>query len=36
LHIQITQLKLQENKKMVWLLDCWSVHKNHEFLDWMK
>jgi hypothetical protein len=21
---------------MVWLLDCWSVHKNKEFLDWMR
>jgi hypothetical protein len=21
---------------MVWLLDCWSIHKSNEFLDWMK
>jgi len=23
LHIQITQLRLQENQKIVWLFDCW-------------
>jgi hypothetical protein len=21
---------------MVWLLDCWYIHKSKEFLDWMK
>jgi hypothetical protein len=21
---------------MVWLLDCWYVHKGCDFLDWMK
>jgi hypothetical protein len=25
---QIELLKLQTHKKLVWLLDCWSVHKN--------
>jgi hypothetical protein len=22
--------------KMVWLLDCWSMNKGCDFLDWMK
>jgi hypothetical protein len=33
LHIQICHLGLQESQKMVWLLDCWSMHKGHGFLD---
>jgi len=36
LHSQIKQLGLPKHKKMVWLLDCWFVHKSKEFLDWMK
>jgi len=34
LHIQISQLRSQENQRMAWLLDYWFVHKSHEFLDW--
>jgi hypothetical protein len=36
LHTQICHLGLQESQKMVWLLDCWSMHKGHGFLDYMK
>jgi hypothetical protein len=36
LHIQISQLRSQEIQRMAWLLYYWSVHKSHEFLDWMK
>jgi hypothetical protein len=21
---------------MIWLMDCWSIHKSKEFLNWMK
>lgn len=30
------ELQLPPNQKMVWLLDCWSVHKSQAFLTWMK
>jgi len=33
LHSQLEQLTLPKQHKMIWLLDCWSVHKNNEFLD---
>jgi hypothetical protein len=33
LHKQIQQLDLQANQKLVWLIDCWSVHKNKEFFN---
>jgi hypothetical protein len=35
-HNQIQQQGLPNIQKMVWLLDCWSVHKNKFFFDWMK
>jgi hypothetical protein len=36
LHSQIEELGLPKHHKMVWLLDCWIVHKSKEFLDYMK
>jgi hypothetical protein len=36
LHKWIQQLDLQANQKLVWLINCWSVHKSKEFLDWIK
>lgn len=30
------RLHLPSNQKMVWLLDCWSVHKSEAFLSWIK
>jgi hypothetical protein len=36
LHSQIEQLGLLEHHKMVWLLNCWFVHKSKEFLNYMK
>jgi hypothetical protein len=36
LHKQIQQLNLQTNQKLVWLINCWNVHKSKEFLDWIK
>jgi hypothetical protein len=33
---QIELLGLQIDQKLVQLLDCWSVHKSQEFLDWIK
>jgi hypothetical protein len=34
--IKSNKLKPQKNQKMVWLLDYWVVHKNKDFLEWMK
>ncbi len=36
LHTQICHLELQESQEIMWLSDCWSMHKDHDFLDWMK
>ncbi len=36
LHKQIQQLDLQANQKLVWLINCWNVHKRKEFLDYIK
>jgi hypothetical protein len=33
---QMEKLALLKDQKMVWLIDCWSIHKSKEFLDWMK
>jgi hypothetical protein len=33
---QVEKLALLKDQKMVWLIDCWLIHKNKEFLDWMK
>lgn len=32
------ELKIQnpEEQYSIWKIDCWSVHKSHEFLSWMK
>jgi len=27
---------LQTHQQLVWLLDCWSVHKSQKLLDWIK
>ena len=27
---------LPKYQKLVWLIDSWSLHKNYEFLDWIK
>jgi hypothetical protein len=35
-HNKIFHLKLQEGQEIVWLLDWWSIHKDHDILDWMK
>jgi hypothetical protein len=32
----VKELQLPSNQKMIWLLDCWSVHKSEAFLTWMK
>ena len=29
-------MTLPANQEMIWLIDCWSVHINIEFRDWMK
>lgn len=36
LHSQIKQLGLPKHHKMVCMLNCWSIHKGKEFLDYMK
>jgi hypothetical protein len=33
--VQMETLTFPKDEKMVWLIDCWSVHKR-EFLVWMK
>lgn len=30
---QIELLGLQTHQQLFWLLDCWNLHKNQEFLD---
>jgi hypothetical protein len=35
-HNQIQQQTLPNNQTMVWLLDCWFVHKSKKNLNWMK
>jgi hypothetical protein len=34
--VQVEEFALLEDQKMVWLINCWSIHKRKEFLDWMK
>jgi hypothetical protein len=33
---KLLELNLDEDSKLLWLLDCWSVHMLHEFIDWVK
>jgi hypothetical protein len=30
------KLNLRPSQVSIWKIDCWSVHKSREFLDWMK
>ncbi|KAF9004426.1 hypothetical protein BDZ89DRAFT_967064 [Hymenopellis radicata] len=30
------ELNCDVSQKSLWKIDCWSVHKSREFLDWMK
>jgi len=30
------RLSLEKDAKMIWLLNCWSVHKSQEFVAWIK
>lgn len=32
----VKEMGLPQSQKMIWLLDCWSVHKSEAFLTWMK
>jgi hypothetical protein len=34
--VQVEELALLEDQKMVWLINCLSIHKSKDFLDWMK
>ena len=29
-------LNIAEDSKLIWLIDCWSVHKSKEFISWVK
>jgi hypothetical protein len=33
---QIEKLGLAQDSKLIWLIDCWSVHTSKEFSTWMK
>jgi hypothetical protein len=33
---QIEKLGLAQDSKLIWLIDCWSVHTSKEFSAWMK
>jgi hypothetical protein len=33
---KLLELDLDEDSKLIWLLDCWSVHMSSEFIDWIK
>jgi hypothetical protein len=30
------ELGLDPSQFSIWKVDCWSIHKSKEFLDWMK
>ena len=33
---KLLELNSDEDSKLIWLLDCWSVHMSREFIDWIK
>jgi hypothetical protein len=33
---QIEVLQMDKGIKLIWLIDCWSVHKSKEFISWVK
>jgi hypothetical protein len=33
---QIERLGLSQDSKLIWLIDCWSVHTSKQFSAWMK
>jgi hypothetical protein len=33
---QTEVLQMDKGTKLIWLIDCWSVHKSKEFISWMK
>jgi hypothetical protein len=33
---QVQTLGLSKDQQLIWLIDCWSVHKSKEFLTWVK
>ena len=32
----VGKMSLPKSQKMIWLIDCWCVHKSEAFLSWMK
>ena len=32
----IDRLNIHKDSNLIWLLDCWSVHKSKEFVAWIK
>jgi hypothetical protein len=33
---QVQEMGLDEETKLIWLLDCWSVHISKDFICWLK
>jgi hypothetical protein len=33
---QTKLLHMDKGSKLIWLIDCWSVHKSKEFISWVK
>jgi hypothetical protein len=33
---KVQEMNLPQNQKMIWLIDFWSVHKNMDFIQWIK
>ena len=33
---KVSEMRLQETAKLIWLIDCWSVHVSKAFRDWCK
>ena len=33
---QVQEMGLDEETKLIWLLDCWSVHISKDFISWLK
>ena len=32
----VVRMDLSKDQKMIWNIDCWSVHKSKAFLSWIK
>ena len=33
---QVEEMDLEKDSKLIWLIDCWSVHMSKVFILWLK